>query len=62
MLEKTGDELWDVIERRKDEAEAERSKIIQTGWVKKQLVKTVRTYHRLANLEFMKFRGNLLSL
>lgn len=35
MIEKTGDELWDVIERRKDEAEEERAKIIQTGWVKK---------------------------
>ena len=35
---------------------------MEQGWVKKQLVKMFRVFHRLANIEFLKFKTSLVLL
>eukprot|EP00742_Colponemidia_sp_Colp-10_P006325 GILJ01006779.1.p1 GENE.GILJ01006779.1~~GILJ01006779.1.p1 ORF type:complete len:1812 (+),score=440.28 GILJ01006779.1:171-5606(+) len=57
-IDDLSDQLWNVTLRKKDEAEKERSRWIQNGWVKEQLLKVTTVVSSMLQLEVDRYIGS----
>lgn len=55
-----GDRIWDFIDERKEEAIEERKKIMESGWIQKEMEKFYNNVEKVFNMEVEKFYTSLV--
>ncbi len=53
------DEMWEIIEERKEQAMEERSKIMQSGWIEHEIDIQTEFAQRLMQTEVDKFKATI---